>query len=698
LDGNLAERNAPAAAGDGQLVRIRGGFVQDMFPSEYFETSSSGKNDSSSNHCRRGGIHPTLAERTPLLIAPIPFSTPWFRNVLSEKQVEHRDKRARSNGGDGGGGGGGGDSSSSGGGGNIQNNNSMMMHDRTSNDDKDECESSSSPSYWWDAETMKSDPDQVPVLAQFYYDQYDWATVAQYKQHEQQQSDQHDNNNNSNDHHHKVRLNDIVEVIGILECNHGDDIDDDMDMAAGGDLSHIHGMMDVDERAFWDEDDTTATTPPRHIPRLHVLWFGFMDFDTIAAQSLCQNSMALLKYEHLSDQNKSNDDGDTINKSDTASQLLAAALEIDPLSATALYLNLMSMAERQPKIHGNDSGPHGFVTKTPSGATLGCSSLHLILPNHESCCRFQQRLESVLSQIVPTIHSIDILGDKNGHNFISHSKASQRLLQLPAKNHGRIQPTLWQLPRGSTLIINTSRGGSSSSNDKNATMPDPTMSQALEMLTMHHHLPYQFDGGVKIPFEADVRVIVLSSAAATAGDDSNHRCLKVLPCTVQAKCCFQSSGNSHEQDAYVDEKNSTSHRHDRLSEEQATFLRQSFARARGGSSNNNNIGLPSVVLERAQNDFIKRRTEFREREQHQQHGSSGTMDTTTLNAATRNGNRHVPDDMDLHRWLTWTRLFARQGRGNTIIVGAELDSVVATIQNWEQALALDDALMDSNWS
>jgi Mini-chromosome maintenance replisome factor len=672
LDRNLAGSSLQAAVSDKpQMVRIRGGFVQDMFPSEYFETTSTtnSSNDSqnSSSNCRRS---PTcaLAERTPLLVTPIPFSTPWLRNVLSEKQVEHRNKRVRSSG----------DSTSAG---NKKDNKVVVMNDKkhanSGADDDDECESSSSSSsFWWDAETMKSDPDQVPVLAQFYYDQYDWAASAAQTNHQQE----HHVNNNIHDLHNKVRLNDIVEIIGILESQYGDDdIDEDMDMAEG-DMNHTNNgiPMDVDEGAFWDEDDTATTTPPRHIPRLHVLWFGCMEFDTIAAQALCKNSIVLSKQKNVDNNTDDND---------MASQLLATALEIDQLSATALYLNLLSMAERQPSMYGDGTGTRGIVTKTPSGETLGCSSLHLILPTHESCCRFQQRLESVLSQIVPTINSIHLLGD-NKNSLYNKSP----LLQLPVKNQGRIQPTLWQLPQGSTLIINTSSSGR---NLIHVASTDPSMAQALEMLTMHHHLPYQFDGGVQIPFEADVRVIVLSSADATTDDLPSDR-PKFLPCTIQAKCCFHSSSN-HAEQADVDDMNSASRRNHRLSEEQATFLRQYLARARGGSSNNNNIGLPGVVLERAQNDFIQRRTAFREREQQHQQGSSGSILDSTQNTtrSSSSSRRRLPDDMDLHRWLTWTRLLARQGRGNTIAVGAGLDNVVATIQDWERALVLDDALTDS---
>ena len=120
--------------------------VQDHFDVKYFATSATHHSQEQYSQLVDISLHaqPQLAERTPLLVVPFPFTTPWFRDVLTEGRVP-RPKRVRlfrDNGGD--------DTQV------VENNGSPTAASRE----------------LWPSSCMNSDPNEAPFLAKLYYDQY----------------------------------------------------------------------------------------------------------------------------------------------------------------------------------------------------------------------------------------------------------------------------------------------------------------------------------------------------------------------------------------------------------------------------------------------------------------------------------------------------------------------------------------------
>jgi hypothetical protein len=511
-----------------------------MMEEEYFPTTSA-RGGHSPNHLNSVSIASTdLAERTPLIVVPVPFVTPWFRDLFYEiAPPEHRPKRAKlehemqnpSNNG---------------------NDSSNQMECDGENEKHDE---------WWPANQMKSDPQQVPVLAKLYYEMYG-----------QQPQEVKPT---------KLRLNEVVEMIGVLEH-------EDTNTSSGS--NSAPSDFDVVMGASWEEDRPAV---PSSIPRLHVVWYASVDMDLDATPSAPNPTE---NYNPLA-----------------PVQALAKALSISETPATAIWMTMVSMAERESLAESNTWAP----VQTPNETTLGCASLGLVLPSQEACTAFASALYSVLSQVAPVVHFLDVTND------------SLKDMRPPSKLHGRLTPTPLQLPKGATLIVNVSavQPGRLSGEDVE------TM-QALQQLTQGHKLPYRFDGGIKIPFEADLRVIVLSTNVSK----------KLLACTLQAECNYRAPAHPPSVAALP-------------------AVRDALTSVRGKGEThcpNCNIALSAKVLERAQQDFIERR------------------------ATARNANRPAVTERDFHRWLTLTRLQARSRQGRT-----------ADVEDWNLALVLDDAMVAS---
>jgi hypothetical protein len=500
-----------------QLVRARG-MIQDQLDVEYFAAGFDdllglvANNNTNNNSC--------IMERTPLHVSPIPFTTPWFRNVLQDGR-EHKTKRLR------------------------------LDENADARDTEDGC-----LEHWWSSSTFGSDPDHVPFLAKLYYDQYPKADECNRP---------------------KLWLNQIVEIVGVLEDT----------TALSSELSNVVYLSDSDE---WE-----SSPAPTALPRLHVLWFS----------SHHANVDDMLQLEQL-----------LPPMEDTTCQVLADTLQISLVASSALYMSLLSMAEREAVHERNIWAP----VATPQSTALGCASLNMILPSAEACALFSKRLNTVLSAILPQVQVIDI------------SLATLNHLTTPRKANGRLMPSPLQLPKGSCVVFNV---GSIQSGKLTRQQID--VLTALQELTFGHRLQYTFEGGIRIPFEADLRIIVLSTA------DGN----KLLPCTLQVKC-----------EPEIMELTNIEH-------EKLAVVRSMLAAARGNNANSsqaphNNIGLSKEVLDRAQRDFVDRRTYAREQ------------------------NAPLPLETDFHRWLTLTRLQARSRMSKS-----------ANETDWERALALDLAMAAS---
>jgi hypothetical protein len=527
----------------GSLVRVRGQ-VQDMMEEEYYPTTV--------QTTARQGMHSRigttdLAERTPLVVVPVPFVTPWFRDVFYERAPpEHRPKRAR-----------------------LDENENQNSSINSSNNQMDcdgdgEHENTNENTEWWPADRMKSDPQQVPVFAKLYYDLYG----------PQPQEVRPT----------RLRLNEVVELIGILEH-------EDTTKTSG---SNAPGDFDVVMGAEWEDEGAAAV--PSHIPRLHVVWYSHVDMDLDSTPSLPKPIMSENRVAPV--------------------QALSQALSIPETPAAAIWMTMLSMAEREKLAESDTWAP----VQTPNETTLGCASLGMILPSHEACAAFSGVLYSVLSQVAPVVHFLDMTND------------SLKEMRAPCKIQGRLAPTPLQLPKGSTLIINVS-----SVQPGRLSSEVVVTFQALRHLSQGHNLPYRFDGGIKIPFEADLRVIVLSTHASN----------KLLACTLQVQCDYNQAPDPAQSPSVAT----------------LPAVRDVLTLIRGKGQTLSpapNIALSAAVLDKAQQDFIQRR------------------------ATARNTNRPAVTERDFHRWLTLTRLQARSRQAR-----------MAEVEDWSLALTLDDAMVAS---
>jgi hypothetical protein len=430
--------------------------VQDMWEVEYVS--------------RGGG---SFVEQTPVVVVPLPGTTPWYRQhlrgqLVSDASMEHRDKRARMNVGD--------------------------EMDFATTDGIG----------WWNADHLQSDPRETPLIALLQYDEYGAV-------------------------HKRLQLNQLVEMVGVVE-QHPHSLSDD---AAEGGMN-------------WEWPDDAAK-PAKDMPRIQVVWYQTMDLDQTAA----------LKTNTPS--------ADPANQEVVLAKL-SSALGCAPATGAALWLALLSSAEREPT---------GKPVLTPYGTTLGCASLHVVVPDEPTMAAVQERLCSVLKRVVPVFQSIDVPA-----------------ADLPRRYSGHLTPTRWQLPKGSCLLVSLR-----------------SSPERIQQLVSSHRLAYHFEGGIQIPFEADYRVIVLSTAQHNP------------PCTLRVAWRAASAGVTASGD------------------DVAPLLREALAWARSGATTN--IALSPEVLQQAENDFVKRR---------QQHGGQ------------------VVGEADFHRWLTLTRLQARSRRVYTAAV------------------------------
>lgn len=525
----------------GTLVRVRG-LVQDMMEEEYFPTTSARQSPQLLSSATVASTD--LAERTPLFVVPVPFLTPWFRDVFYETApAEHRPKRMR-----------------------LERDSQNVSNNGNDSSNQMDCDGENEkPEEFWPAISMKSDPQQVPVLAKLYYDMYG-----------QQPQEVKAN---------RLRLNEVVEMIGILE--HEDSTSTPIGSNnAPSDFDVVMGAAG----AAWEDEGPAV---PSNIPRLHVVWYTSVDMDLDATPSAPNPTISDYRHGPL--------------------QAFSKALSIPEMPATAIWMTMLSMAEREKLVESGTCAP----VQTPNETTLGCASLGLVLPSQEACTAFSSALYSVLSQVAPVVHFLDVTND------------SLKDMRPPSKIQGRLTPTPLQLPKGSTLIVNVS-----SVQPGRLSGEDVETMHALQELTQGHKISYRFDGGIKIPFEADLRVIVLSTQMSK----------KLLACTLQVQCDYR---------APVEPPTVTT----------LPAVRDALTIVRGKGETlcpNSNIALSAKVLETAQQDFIERR------------------------ATARNTNQPAVTERDFHRWLTLTRLQARSRQAKT-----------TEVEDWKLALALDDAMVAS---
>lgn len=350
--------------------------------------------------------------------------------------------------------------------------------------------------------------------------------------------------------HRKLRLNQIVEVVGVLERP-----TEDSDQGVQDDIVGTDEAMILAQSSMMG--DCEAALVPSHVPRLHVVWFRTVSLDGRRPRCVLSSSPPPVPVLPA----------------------LTRALSLSDAVSRAVWMLLQSKAERD----GSDTAavtPH-------QDRVLGCASLNLIVNDghsNNSAEAAVERLRQALQCLVPVLRVVSVTPEALDGTM------------APRKVAGRLHSGVLQLPAGSVLLLDARH------------LPRRFLSpqrvanlQLLQGLCRQHQLPYTFDGGVSLPFEADYRIVVLSTPAT-------H---ELLPCTLTVQWnglspCALPTGD----------------------DDDLAAVRDYLQRCRGQHIS---IGLDPAVLAHAQQDFLQRRA----------------------------ADRAHAGEADFHRWLTLCRLHAR---------------------------------------
>jgi hypothetical protein len=252
----------------------------------------------------------------------------------------------------------------------------------------------------------------------------------------------------------------------------------------------------------------------------------------------------------------------------------------------------------------------------------------------------------------------------------------------PAKIGGRLTPSLLQLPKGSTLIINEAP-----LKEGNIDAAGQQSLAALSAMTRTNTVPYRFNGG-DYPFEADYNILVLSSKSSSSSSSShplessgNSKSFqtenKLLPCYLQVHVDTMMESTCMEESDMA------------LPPKVANRIRCYLTRCRVAPSNNGwstNIGLEDAMLQQAQLDFIQRRQSSRT--------SRNIVPEGDRSPTVRREESKEIKETDFHRWLTLTRLQARSRLGLLLWANNATTPIhrLATCDDWNAALSLDDSI------
>ena len=624
------------------------------------------------NGYQMGSYSDCLAERIPLVVVPVPFASDWlFRGI---KKTNGRGAEAKA-------------PTSA-----IVSPVSAVKGDRKRGfddvDDEDEAMSDDSNASsaegtrqktadcdtsepkdgetggdttdWWPAGTCGTSMDECPVLAKLSYDEL-WSEETSKTAEDEQSTSR------------PLMLNDVVSFVGVLSMNPWDaDFSGQQSSSPAG-----NGMIDC---MGWDSIMATTDTvpPPSRLPRLHVLSYQKVNLDDLASRAInvakgnyskknMEDELMPEREGMVSDgtPDKSNggdeSDEESVEWSGFPAEPKAVGVSslvhnspLENLSSMeaapwirSVWLCLLSEAERRISEFDSDRDLPKIIRAGPAERALGCISLQLSTPDVASARSLYNDLaENLLPNLCPVVATIDLAERATGLSSFA-----------PQKDHnGRLKPCPLQLPKGSVLLVHypSPRIGSSNvvpNNGSKGSTQIQTGNNLLESnksilheLVQHHKLPYRFEGGVTIPFEADYRVIVVTTQTQD------------LPCTLSA---LTSTGSATPAPLVASPTK-------RSACPTKPELRELLAKGRSLKNNKDALKFSSPLLERAQNDFLERRRKCH---------------------ATSPGSP-LPGEDDFHRWLTMTRLqtksrFSRDGTTTTAEPLAE---------DWEAALKLDDNL------
>ena len=662
--------------------------VQDQLDPEYFEAyDSQGRSRLFGDHCeysndveppeeskncsgayRVGNHSDCLAERIPLVVVPIPFASDWLvkgirglcnnRNnkVASQSAVVSPVSAVK---------------------GERKRGFDDVDEDETMSDDHPESTTSTTNEQptrqkttpgseesaeedttdWWPAGTCGTSMDECPVLANLCYDELlsNESTMQQDEDAPKQRP---------------LLLNDLVSFIGVVSMNPWD-----------ADFSGQQSNTAMDCLG-WDAvmAQTETVPPPSRLPRLHVLSYRKMDLDELARRCVeTKRTHEMSELGIVSDKspngnmnNDSDDDSEVEWSGFPTQQQVRSNIPFDDLASMdavpwmrALWLCLLSDAERRRTEFDSSEGMPKIFRAGPAERALGCVSLQLSTPDVASARSLYRDLaDNLLPELCPLVTAVDLAEFANtGTTFV------------PRKDtNGRLTPCPLQLPRGSVLLVhcpssrmdicNTasrnagSKNGSGIQTNKNL----ESIQTILSELVQHHRIPYRFEGGVTIPFEADYRVIVITTQT------------QELPCTLSA---LTSTGAATPTPLASTPKKATCRT--------KPDLRQILVRGRSLNSSKDDLKFSPLLLERAQKDFLEKRKQC-----HKESPSSP-----------------LPGEDDFHKWLTMTRLqaktrYARDERANdensnTQMKGDMGQTTYASefepsLNDWESALKLNDDL------
>ncbi|VEU38525.1 unnamed protein product [Pseudo-nitzschia multistriata] len=746
LDGQCQKSQQHGQQGLPRVVRYVG-MVQDMLEPEYYESyDSQGRsthfvdhnepgddiNNANANNHRKSDAYqskPSLVERTPLVVVPIPFASDWLHRgiVRGQRKSSSASKSAvvspvSANRGDrkrdrevGGGVGAYEDCHMKG---DLDESVSCPMDIKSNSTDPlpkkttttegkkgnrstiGSAGSSTNPNAdatttdWWPAGTCGTSKDQCPILAKMCYDQLLSGEPL----------DNEDNQESASGTKRKQRerpllLNDLVSMVGVLSIDPFE-----ADFSGQETKNNEFGYCIT-------EDPLTMLMaeipPPSRLPRLHVLSYRRLRLDDLARRAINvgkmdndENNIALHSEqeevrttEFRADVNSDDDDGDDDDDDDDSkvewsgfrkdvSSLVPSAFAFllqegtspVPRSAPwirALWMCLLSEADRCPP---DTDGMQQIMRAGPAERALGSISLRLSAPDVTSARSLFRRLaESVLPDVCPIVAAVDLTtATKTFPNNTSF---------FPRKDeNGRLQPCPLQLPKGSVLLIycppnmisgsDTTNRRSIGANDgmeNNGDSNGKIIQSVLNELVKHHRIPYRFEGGVMIPFEADFRVILVTTQT------------QEFPCTLSVLTGTGSTMMTEDLSLLSPVTSKTK-----------LELRESLANGRSVATKNGSpMKFSSAILEQAQKDFLERRQRC--------HGPSASS--------------VLPGEDDFHRWLTLTKLQTknRRSRGNKITSNKNTAALVEgetgtdsslptspkktwepTVNDWKAALNLDD--------
>ena len=621
--------------GNVQFVRYIG-MVQDMLDSEYYLTVVHGKSthycdvvseDKDEEAITNQSVHlaERLAERTPLVVVPIPFASDWFVEKLYDQQQHDKSEMDCQGSGEGDG-----------------------LPDRPAKKRNRDVDASLQPSFkprfaenqdpnqmkvskstevemnapysldWWPAGCMGSHVEHCPVLAKMYYER--------------------DSPKNPQ---RRLRLNDLVELVGVISVDplQADFFTQQQQQTPQCQLSSVDkDCLFLGNDDMFLEGDRQILPPPSQLPRLHVLCHKLLDLDQLCRRVVGSNSIE-------QDEQPSITLSHPVDLRQQAISILSEAMGHQDMVSEATIMALMSMAQRSlsPSAGGEELPPSWEVVSTPTeDLTLGCASLHIQLPTELASNAFYRHLQALLQDVCPIVGTMDLT--RNGLN--------SSLWTAPRKDtNGHLVPSVMQLPKGSTVLIHLGN-----MTEGSLSMAGQETLAALRSMVASHKVPYSFDAMMKYHFEADYRIIVVSTSfksSDTARASTQPSRSKLLSCSLQISISLEPTTTLAP-----------------MCQWKSHMLRQYFASCRHDGSNcngNTNIVLSKRMLEKAQKDFVQRRLAARQ---------------TPVGSNEPSQQQHIGEE-EFHRWLTLTRLQARSCLGKR----------VATMEDWERALELDDAMV-----